>query len=62
MLGRFLRPNIMETYRSGDVAEHCRWQIQRGIRSGSGRIFYTAVLKKSGTATGHNGAPRSVKI
>ena len=24
--------------------------------------FYTAVLKNSGTATGHNGAPRSVKI
>ncbi len=47
----------METYRSGDVCERCRWQIQRAIRSGRGRNFYTEVLKISGTATGHNGAP-----
>ena len=50
----------METYRSGDVAERCLWQIQRGKRSGRGRNFYTEVLKISGTATGHNGAPRSI--
>ena len=46
----------METYRSGDVAERCRWQMKRRLRSGRGRNFYTAVLKISGTATGHNGA------
>ena len=36
----------METYRSGDVCERCQWQMKRAIRSGRGRNFYTAVLKK----------------
>ena len=35
----------METYRSGDVAERCRWQMKRGKRSGSGLNFNAEVLK-----------------
>ncbi len=38
----------METYRSGDVAERCQWQMKRRLRSGRGRNFYTAVLKNFG--------------
>ena len=46
-----------EAYRSGDVCERCRWQIQRAIRSGSGRNFVSDCERKiSGTATGHNEA------
>ena len=53
-----------EGYRSGDVAERCRWQIKRGIRSGSGRNFVSESEQKiSGTATGHNEAePRKFNI
>ena len=52
----------METYRSGDGCERCRWQMKRATRSGSGQNFCTQVLKILGTATGHNRTSRSIKI
>ncbi len=32
----------LETYRSGDVCERCRWQMKRTKRSGSGQNFAKA--------------------
>ena len=31
-----------------ELAECCRWQMKRRLRSGRGRNFYTAVLKNFG--------------
>ncbi len=49
-----------ERYRSGDVCERRRGRMKRAKRSGRGRKKRAAKDAKfvSGTATGHNGAPR----
>ena len=49
----------LEEYSSGDVCERCLRQSKRAKRSGCGRNSASVCeLRISGTATGHNGAPR----